>query len=152
VQPQKAFFGRKDAQQALLIRQMARDFHLDAEIMVCPIVREADGLAMSSRNAYLQPGERRAATVLYRALDGARTAISRGERDALRLTAAMREVLRAERLVEIEYVELVDAETLEQVTRLRGVCSAVLAVRIAATRLIDNLLIEERDGIFGVSL
>jgi pantoate--beta-alanine ligase len=152
VQPQKAFFGRKDAQQALLIRQMTRDLHLDAEIIVCPIVRETDGLAMSSRNAYLQPDERRAATVLYRALDGARKAISRGERDALRLTAAMREVLRAEQLAEIEYVELVDAETLEQVTRLRRVCSALLAVRIGATRLIDNLLIEERDGTFGVSL
>jgi pantoate--beta-alanine ligase len=152
VQPQKAFFGRKDAQQALLIRQMSRDLHLDAEIIVCPIVREADGLAMSSRNAYLQPEERRASTVLYRALDGARKAISRGERDALRLTAAMREVLRAERLAEIEYVELVDAETLEPVTRLRGVCSALLAARIGTTRLIDNLLIEERDGNFGVSL
>jgi pantoate--beta-alanine ligase len=152
VQPQKAFFGRKDAQQALLIRQMARDFHLDTEIVVRPIVREPDGLAMSSRNAYLQPDERRAASVLYRALDGARNRIARGERDALRLTAAMREVLRAERLAEIEYVELVDAETLEQVTRLRGVCSALLAVRIGATRLIDNLLIEERDGAFEVSL
>jgi pantoate--beta-alanine ligase len=119
---------------------------------VCPIVREADGLAMSSRNAYLQPDERRAATALYRALDGARSSIARGERDALRITAAMREVLRAERLAEIEYVELVDAETLEPVTRLRRVCSALLAVRIGATRLIDNLLIEERDDAFEVSL
>jgi pantoate--beta-alanine ligase len=146
VQPRKAFFGRKDAQQARIIRQMASDLHLDSEIVVCPIVRESDGLAMSSRNAYLNPEERRAATILFRALDGARISISRGERDALRLTAAMREAIRTERLAELDYAELVDAETLEPVTRLRGVCLALLAVRIGATRLIDNLLIEERDG------
>ncbi len=152
VQPQKAFFGRKDAQQARLVRQMARDLHLDAEIAVCPIVREPDGLALSSRNAYLHPEERRAATVLYRSLDGARAAIARGERDALRIVAAMREMLRAEPLAEPDYVELVDAETLEPVTRLRGVCLALLAVRIGAVRLIDNLLIEERDGAFLATL
>jgi pantoate--beta-alanine ligase len=146
VQPQKAFFGRKDAQQARIIRQMARDLHLDSEIVVCPIVREPDGLAMSSRNAYLNPAERRAATILFRALDGARASISRGERDALRLTAAMRETLRTEPLAEPDYVELVDAETLEPVTRLRGVCIAMLSVRLGATRLIDNLLIEEHEG------
>jgi pantoate--beta-alanine ligase len=152
VQPQKAFFGRKDAQQARLIGQMARDLHLDSDIVVCPIVREPDGLAMSSRNAYLRPEERRAATVLYRALDGARQAIARGERDAPSLVAAMREVLRTEPLAETDYVELVDAETLEPVTRLRGVCFALLAVRIGATRLIDNLMIEERDGAFVATL
>ena len=152
VQPQRAFFGRKDAQQARLIQQMARDLHLDTEIVVCPIVREPDGLAMSSRNAYLNPAERRAATVFYRALDGARRGIERGERDALRLIAAMREVIRAEPLVEPEYVELVDAETLEPVTRLRGRCLALLAARVGTTRLIDNLLIEERDGWFQTTL
>jgi pantoate--beta-alanine ligase len=146
VQPQKAFFGRKDAQQARIIRQMARDLHLDSEIVVCPIVREPDGLAMSSRNAYLNPEERRAATILFRALDGARDAISRGERDALRLIAAMREMLRAEPLAEPDYVELVDAETLEPMTRLRGECYALLAVRIGPVRLIDNLLIEDHNG------
>src|ERR1700722_8175043 len=127
VQPRKAFFGRKDAQQARIIRQMARDLHLDSEIVVCPIVREPDGLAMSSRNAYLNTEERRAATILFRALDGARASISRGERDALRLTAAMREALRSEPLADPDYVELVDAETLEQVTRPRGVCPALFA-------------------------
>jgi pantoate--beta-alanine ligase len=152
VQPRKAFFGRKDAQQARIIRQMARDLHLDSEIVVGPIVREPDGLAMSSRNAYLKPGERRAATILFRALDGARASISRGERDALRLRAAMREMLRTEPLAESEYVELVDAETLESVTRVRGACLALLAVRIGATRLIDNLLIEEREGAFHTTL
>jgi pantoate--beta-alanine ligase len=152
VQPQKAFFGRKDAQQARIIRQMARDLHLNSEIVVCPIVREPDGLAMSSRNAYLNPRERRAATILFRALDGARTSIARGERDALRLTAAMREALRTEPLAGPEYVELVDAETLEPVTWLRGACLALLAVRIGAVRLIDNLLIEEREGAFHTTL
>jgi pantoate--beta-alanine ligase len=152
VQPQKAFFGRKDAQQARILRQMARDLHLDSEIVVCPIVREPDGLAMSSRNAYLNPEERRAATILFRALEGARASISRGERDALRLTAAMRDALRTEPLAEPEYVELVDAETLEGVTRLRGVCLALLAVRIGSTRLVDNLLIEEREGVFQTTL
>ena len=125
VQPRKAYFGRKDAQQARIIRQMARDLHLDSEIVVCPIVREPDGLAMSSRNAYLKPEERRAAAILFRALDGARISISRGERDALRLMAAMRETLRMEPLAEPEYVELVDAETLEPVTRLSGCVSRV---------------------------
>ena len=152
VQPQKAFFGRKDAQQARLIRQMARDLHLDAEIVVCPIVREADGLAMSSRNAYLNPVERQAAKALYRALDGAQRGIERGERDTLRLVAAMREVIRAEPLVEPEYVEVVDAETLEPVTLLRGACLAMLAARVGTTRLIDNLLIEESDGGFRTTL
>lgn len=152
VQPQKAFFGRKDAQQAHIIRQMARDLHLDSEIVVCPIVREADGLAMSSRNAYLNREERWAATVLFRALEGARASIVRGERDALRLTAAMRELLRAEPLANPDYVEIVDAETLEPVTRLRGACLALLAVRIGAVRLIDNMLIEEREGGFVATL
>jgi pantoate--beta-alanine ligase len=152
VQPQKAFLGRKDAQQARLIQQMARDLHLDCEIIVCPIVRESDGLAMSSRNAYLSPDERRAATVLHRALDAARRAIERGERDALRLTAAIRETLRGEPLAQTDYVEFVDAETLEPVPRLRRTCLALLAARFGATRLIDNLLIEERDGAFLATL
>jgi len=102
----EGFFGRKDAVQARLMRQMARDLHHDTEIIVCPIVREPDGLAMSSRNTYLNPAERRAATALYLALDGARRAIEHGERDALRLMAAMRETLRSEPLVEPDYVEL----------------------------------------------
>ncbi len=152
VEPRKAFFGRKDAVQARLIRQMASDLHLDTEIVACPIVREPDGLAMSSRNAYLNPAERRAATALYRALDGARRAIENSERDALRLMAAMRETLRSEPLVEIDYVEIVDEETLEQVTRLCRVCLAMVAARVGATRLIDNLLIEERDGGFRLTL
>ena len=152
VQPQKAFFGRKDAQQARIIRQMARDLHLDSEIVVCPIVREPDGLAMSSRNAYLKPAERRAATILYRTLDGARASIARGERDTLRLTAAMREMLRSELLAEIDYVELVDAETLGRSRGCAGACLALLAVKIGGVRLLDNMLIEEHEGVFQTTL
>src|SRR5579864_4894310 len=140
VQPRKAYFGRKDAQQARIIRQMVRDLNLESEIIVCPIVREPDGLAMSSRNAYLKPDERRAATILFRALESGRASIARSERDALRIAATMREVLRAEPLAAIDYAEIVDAEMLERVTRLRGACLALLAARIGATRLIDNML------------
>ncbi len=152
VQPQKVFFGRKDAQQARIIRQLARDLYLDSEIVVCPIVREADGLAMSSRNAYLNPAERRAATILFRALDTARASILRGERDALRVVSLMRDTLRTEPLASQDYVELVDEDTLEPVTRLRGKCLALLAARVGSTHLIDNLLIEERDGAFVATL
>jgi len=152
VQPQKVFFGRKDAQQARIIRQMARDLYLDSEIVVCPIVREPDGLAMSSRNAYLNPTERRAATILFRALETARASISRGERDVLRLVSLMRDTLRTEPLALQDFVELVDEDTLEPVTRLRGKCLALLSARVGSTHLIDNLLIEERDGAFVATL
>jgi pantoate--beta-alanine ligase len=143
VQPHFAYFGRKDAQQARIIRQMARDLNFDAEIVVCPIVRETDGLAMSSRNAYLSPEERRAATVLFRALDAARSKIMAGERDALHLSAMMRQIIAAEPLASLDYAEIVDADTFEPVTRLRRSCLALLAVFVGATRLIDNILIEE---------
>jgi len=155
VQPHFAYFGRKDAQQARLVRQMVCDLNLDTEIVVRPIVREADGLAMSSRNAYLNRDERRAATVLHRALDAVRREITRGERDAQHLQAAMRQVLDAEPLASADYAEIVDAETLEPVTRLRRSCLVLLAVFVGTTRLIDNLLIEEdagKPGEFGVSL
>lgn len=155
VQPHFAYFGRKDAQQARLIRQMVCDLNLDTEIVVRPIVREADGLAMSSRNAYLNRDERRAATVLHRALDAVRREIAGGERDAQHLQAAMRKVLDTEPLASTDYAEIVDAETLEPVTRLRRSCLVLLAVFVGTTRLIDNLLIEEdagKPGEFGVSL
>ena len=155
VQPHFAYFGRKDAQQARLIRQMVCDLNLNTEIVVRPIVREADGLAMSSRNAYLNRDERRAATVLHRALDAVRREIAGGERDAQHLQAAMRKVLDTEPLASTDYAEIVDAETLEPVTRLRRSCLVLLAVFVGTTRLIDNLLIEEdagKPGEFGVSL
>jgi pantoate--beta-alanine ligase len=146
VQPHFAYFGRKDAQQARVIRQMVRDLNLDTEVVVCPIVREADGLAISSRNAYLKGEERRAATVLYRALDAARQEISQGERDAVRLVALLRNVIAAEPLASADYVEIVDADTFEPVVRVRRSCLVLLAVLVGSTRLIDNLLIEEDEN------
>jgi pantoate--beta-alanine ligase len=142
VQPHFAYFGRKDAQQARLIQQMVRDLNLDTEIVVCPIVREPDGLALSSRNAYLDANERRAATVLYRALDAARREMAAGVRDALQLQALMRKVLESEPLASVDYAEIVDARTFEPVTQVRRPCYALLAVFLGKTRLIDNLLIE----------
>ena len=152
VGPRFAYFGRKDAQQARVVHKMATDLNLDAEIVVCPIVREADGLAISSRNAYLAPEERRAATVLNRALRAAQNEISAGERDTMRLIAAMRRVLDAEPLASTDYAEVVDAHSFETVTRLRRACFLLLAVFIGTTRLIDNLLVEETEEGFRFSL
>jgi pantoate--beta-alanine ligase len=152
VQPHFAYFGRKDAQQARLIRQMARDLNLDTEIVVCPIVREPDGLALSSRNAYLKPEERQAAAVLHAALDAARREIESGERDAFRLAELMRRRIQAEPLANADYVEIVDADTFEPITRLRRTCLAVMAVFVGTTRLLDNMLIEEQEGAFRVTL
>jgi pantoate--beta-alanine ligase len=152
VQPTFAYFGRKDAQQARIIQQMVADLNLDTQIQVCPIVREPDGLAMSSRNAYLQGAERQAATALFRALAAARREVEAGERDALRLVAAMRAVLDREPLVSTDYAEIVDAETFEPVVRLRRTCLALVAAFVGSTRLIDNMLLEETDEGFRVTL
>jgi pantoate--beta-alanine ligase len=151
-QPRFAFFGRKDAQQARIIRQMAADLNLDAEIAVCPIVREADGLALSSRNAYLKGGERQSATVLYRSLDAMRRAVAKGERDAARLIGAMRRALDAEPGIVLDYAEIVDADTFEPVVSLRNTCYALVAARVGATRLIDNALIEQQGDSFRVTV
>jgi pantoate--beta-alanine ligase len=152
VQPHFAYFGRKDAQQARLIQQMTGDLNLDAQIVVCPIVREADGLAMSSRNAYLKPDERRAAVVLHSALRAAKRAMETGERDVARVVALARRTIEAEPLATLDYAALVDAETFEPALQLRRACYLALAVFIGSTRLIDNLLIEERDGALHVAL
>jgi pantoate--beta-alanine ligase len=142
VQPHFAYFGRKDAQQVRIISEMVRDLNVDAEIVVCPVIREADGLALSSRNAYLTAEERKAATVLYRALVAARDELSAGVRDALQLQSTMRRILEAEALARVDYAEIVSADTFEPVVRVARSCYAVLAVFIGKTRLIDNLLIE----------
>jgi pantoate--beta-alanine ligase len=142
VQPHFTYFGRKDAQQVRLIQQMARDLNLDTNIVACPIVREADGLALSSRNAYLDADERRAATVLHRALEAARGEMAAGARDALQLQTVMRRVLESEPLAAVDYAEIADADTFEPVTRVRRACYLLLAVFIGKTRLIDNLFIE----------
>lgn len=146
VRPHYAYFGRKDAQQARILQQMALDLNLDTEIVVCPIVREPDGLALSSRNAYLTPEERRAAAVLHRALEEARREIQNGTRDALQLQAAMRRVLDAEPLASVDYAEIVAADTFEPVTRVSRACYVLVAVFIGKTRLIDNLFIEPAEA------
>lgn len=141
VQPHFAYFGRKDAQQVRIISEMSRDLNLDAEIVVCPIVREADGLALSSRNAYLSAEEREAATVLHRALVAARNELSAGVRDALQVQDVMRRIIEAEPLARMDYAEIVSADTFEPVVRVARPSYAVLAVFVGKTRLIDNLLI-----------
>src|SRR5258707_5289915 len=142
VQPNFAYFGRKDAQQVRVISQMVRDLNLDTEIVVCPIVREPDGLALSSRNAYLSADERRAATVLHRALEATRAELAAGVRDSLRLQILIRKILEAEPLAALDYAEIVDADTFEPVIRIARPCYTVLAVFMGKTRLIDNLYLE----------
>ncbi len=152
VQPQRAYFGRKDAQQLRIIRQMATDLNLDTQIITCPIVREPDGLAMSSRNAYLQGDARRAATVLYRALISAKKEIEAGQTEAARLVETMRQVFNKEPNAALDYAEIVDADTLEPVLRLRKTCLALVAAFVGKTRLIDNALIEDCDDAISVIL
>jgi pantoate--beta-alanine ligase len=152
VQPRFAYFGRKDAQQARLIRQMSADLNLDTGVVVCPIVREADGLALSSRNVYLKGEDRRAATALSRSLAAVRDEIAKGERDSGRLLAALRRVLVTEPRVALDYAEIVDNETLEPVPVLRGTCYVLLAAKLGDTRLIDNALIEPDGENFKVSV
>lgn len=152
VQPCFAFFGRKDAQQVRIIRQMAGDLNLDTQIVVCPIVREADGLALSSRNVYLRGDDRRAATALYRSLDAVRREVSAGERDPARLLAVLRRVLATESGVSIDYAEIVDADTFDPVLTLRKTCYVLVAARVGGTRLIDNALIEAEGDSFRITL
>jgi len=144
VQPHRAYFGRKDAQQARLITQMARDLNLDSEIVVCPIVREPDRLALSSRNVYLNPEQRKAATILYRALEAAKKELEAGGRDALHLQTSLRRKLDSEPLAAVDYADVVDAETFEPVVRVSRACYVLLAVFIGKTRLIDNLYAEPK--------
>lgn len=152
VRPQFAYFGRKDAQQARIIRQMASDLNLDSEIVVCPIVREPDGLAMSSRNAYLSGDERRAATVLSRSLAAARDRIGAGERAATTLLEIIRKTIAAERLALLDYAAIVDADSFDSVEFVKGSCLILIAARVGHTRLIDNLLVEQSGDGFVTSL
>ena len=141
VQPQKVYFGQKDAQQAAVIRQMTRDLNFPIEIVVCPTVREADGLAMSSRNVYLDPDQRKAATVLYRALSAAKEAYENGERDAGTLRQIMRDMLASESLAQMQYVSCADYETLEELDKVKRKALLSMAVFIGKTRLIDNFVL-----------
>jgi pantoate--beta-alanine ligase len=141
VQPTRAYFGQKDAQQAAVIRKMTRDLDFPVEIVVCPTVREADGLAMSSRNSYLSPEERKAATVLFRSLSAARSAYEGGERSPESLRTIMTEVISAEPLARLQYVSAADYDTLEELGTLRGKTLLSMAVFVGKTRLIDNVVL-----------
>jgi pantoate--beta-alanine ligase len=142
--PALAFFGQKDAQQAVIIRRMVRDLNLPVEVIVCPTVREPDGLAMSSRNAYLDPPHRKAATVLYRALMRVQILADTGEREATRLAEAGREIIREEPLARLDHLEIVHPETLEPVSDISGGALVVTAAYFANTRLIDNVMLHSR--------
>jgi pantoate--beta-alanine ligase len=142
VQPHKAYFGQKDAQQAAAIRQMTRDLNFPIEIVVCPIVREADGLAMSSRNVYLDPEQRKAATVLFRSLSAAKELYESGERDADKIREKMKEVLADEPLANVQYVSCADYDTLEELDEIKEKALLSMAVFVGKTRLIDNFVLE----------
>ena len=141
VQPRRAYFGQKDAQQAAVIRQMTKDLDFPIEIVVCPTVREADGLAMSSRNAYLNPEERKAATVLFRALGAAKAAYENGERRAETLRRIMTETINVEPLATLQYVSCADYETLQELERVERKALLSMAVFMGKTRLIDNFVL-----------
>lgn len=140
--PDVAYFGQKDYQQALVIRRMATDLNLPLAIRVCPIVREADGLAMSSRNRYLGAEERRRAAVLFQSLTQAAEMVAQGETSASRVLEAMRRMIQAAAPSQVDYIALADPETLQPVETIRGRVVALLAVRIGTTRLIDNMILE----------
>jgi pantoate--beta-alanine ligase len=138
----RSYFGEKDAQQLAVIRRMVGDLELPVHVVACPTIREPDGLAMSSRNTYLSPEERRAAPCLYEALARAAWLVEGGEREAVVLKAEMAKRIGAETLARIDYVAVVDEETFDEVDRLGDTARALVAARIGTTRLIDNLLLK----------
>ncbi|MEJ2641690.1 MAG: pantoate--beta-alanine ligase [Desulfosarcinaceae bacterium] len=142
VTPDRAYFGQKDAQQAAVVKQMVRDLNFDLEVVVCPIVRESDGLAMSSRNAYLTPQQRAEAPTLSRALDAAAKRIAAGEGAAAVIKAGIEKEIRAVADAVIDYVEVVDADTMEAVDTIAGKILIAVAVTLGRTRLIDNIQVE----------
>jgi pantoate--beta-alanine ligase len=146
VQPDRAYFGQKDAQQLAVIRALVEDLNLPIQIVACPTARQPDGLARSSRNILLSDTERSQATVLYAGLRVMRELIAAGERDAVKIVQAGRNVLEASGPCQIDYVEVVDSETLQPLVQISGRVLAAVAVRIGACRLIDNLLIDTLPG------
>jgi len=142
VQPTRAYFGQKDAQQVVVVKKMVADLNMDLEVVIVPTVRESDGLAMSSRNTYLSPKERQAATILFRALELAQRLRRGGEKDAGEIRRRMAALVQKERLACVDYVSIADAETLEELNLLDRPAVASLAVRIGKTRLIDNMPLE----------
>ena len=142
VQPARAYFGQKDAQQAVVIKKMVADLNMNLEIVTLPTVREPDGLAMSSRNTYLNPEQHQAATVIYQALCLAQELWSQGERDAEKLRQEMTALIQKEPLADIDYISIADAETLDELSRVKTPALVSMAVKIGETRLIDNIILE----------
>lgn len=142
VEPDIAYFGQKDAQQVIVIRRMVEDLNMNLRIVAVPIVRESDGLAMSSRNTYLNPAERQAALILNKSLKMAEARLQQGERDALVLSGKIRDMIQSEPLASIDYVSISNPTNLEELTSVKGPALLALAVKIGKTRLIDNLLWE----------
>ena len=140
VMPDKAYFGEKDAQQLAVIRRMVRDLNMDIEIVGCPIVREGDGLAKSSRNTYLSSEERKAALVLSKAVFAGKEMMEQGERDAAEIVSHMKSIIEAEPLAKIDYVEMVDADSIKPISVAQGRLLTAMAVYIGTTRLIDNFI------------
>jgi pantoate--beta-alanine ligase len=143
VLPDKAFFGQKDAQQLAIIKRMVRDLSYGIEIVGCPIVREADGLAKSSRNTYLNAEERQAALILSQSLKKGREAIEAGERDSQKVIDIIRKNLETEPLARIDYVEVVDFENVQRIAKIEGETLVAIAVYIGKTRLIDNFIVNQ---------
>ena len=141
VEPDFAFFGQKDAAQAAIIRRMQRDLNFPVEIVVCPIVREPDGLAMSSRNAYLDPTERQSALVLHRSLTAIKQLFEKGERSAANLIKTGKQVFAREPVVRLDYLEIVDPDTLDPVTDIKRPALVAVAAFVGKTRLIDNIVL-----------
>ena len=142
VKPDRAYFGQKDAQQLAVIRRMVKDLNVDTEIVGCPIVREADGLAKSSRNTYLNPDERKAALILSRSLKLGRELIENGETDSKAVIKAITDNINTEPLAKIDYVDVVDFDTITPVDKIVKSVLVAIAVYIGKTRLIDNFIIE----------
>ena len=142
IQPTRAYFGQKDAQQAVVIKKMVADLNMNLEIVTTPTVREPDGLAVSSRNTYLNPEERQAAVVLYQALSLAQQLWSQGEKDAQRLRQEMIGLIKKQPLATIDYVSIADAETLDELEKVNPPALVSLAVKIGTTRLIDNIVLQ----------
>ncbi len=143
IQPNFAFFGQKDAQQSIIIKRMIRDLNLDTEIIILPIVREPDGLAMSSRNLYLSSEERKAATVLFNSLQAAKELIKDGEKKASKIIERIKKIIADEPLAKIDYIEVVDLENLNPMKSLDKTALIAIAVYIGETRLIDNIIVRE---------
>ncbi len=140
VKPDRAYFGEKDAQQIAIIMRMVKDLNMDIEIVGCPIIREADGLAKSSRNIYLTPEERKAAVILSKSVALGKKMVAEGEKDAKKIVTAMKELINSEPLATIDYVEMVDMDTMKAIDEVKGHVLCAMAVKFGKARLIDNFI------------